>query len=157
MIRGLLTASFALASLATSSRASITSFCTTSPNSVGPGAHLQWLGQPNVQFGAMLVQGLPPHAFGTFLYSDSQIAPTPFGDGSLCVGVPRWNLARRTSDAQGNITLRIWNGAENEDLQWLTYPGTQGFTWSFQFLYRDLGPGGHAFNTSDGVAIEFGV
>lgn len=157
MLRNLLLASSALACLAHGAQATVTSICSTSPNSVGPGALLQWQGAPNVQFGALVVEGLPPSTFGTFLYSYAQMAPTPFGDGVLCVGGPTWNLARRTSNAQGVITLRMWTGAENEDLHWLTYPGNQGFTWSFQFAYRDLGPGGHTFNTSDGVALEFGV
>lgn len=157
MVRSLLLASSALALLAGGAGATVTPFCSTSPNSVGPGALLQWQGPHNAHFGALVVQGLPPNSFGTFLYSNAQIAPTPFGDGVLCVGSPTWYLARRTSNAQGVITLRIWTGAENEDLHWLTYPGNQGVTWSFQLAYRDLGPGGQTFNTSDGVAVEFGV
>lgn len=145
----------ALACLAVGAHASVTNYCIGAPNSYGPGAAIQWIGPQNPQSGGLLVQGSPPGSFGVFLYSLSP-ASTPFGDGVLCVGAPPWNLARRTTDSNGSVLLRVWQGSEQEDLQWLTHPQNWGATWHFQYMYRDIGgPGGTGFNLSNAVAVQF--
>lgn len=144
-----------LALFAASAQASVTNYCTSAPNSVGAGADISWFGPHNPQFGGLFVRDCPPNAFGVFIYSDNP-TQTPFGDGFLCVGSPRFYLARRTTSAQGAIRFRMWEGSESEDLQWLTHPQTIGFTWDFQYMYRDpAGPGGTGFNLTDAVAVQF--
>ncbi len=144
-----------LALLAVPAHASVTNYCTGAPNSVGAGADISWVGPHNPQFGGLSVQDAPSNVFGVFIYSDSA-AQTPFGDGFLCVGTPTFYLARKNTDAAGSLLMRMWWGSEQEDLQWLTHPQTIGFTWRFQYMYRDFGgPGGTGFNLTDGVAVQF--
>lgn len=144
-----------LALLAVPARATVTNYCTGAPNSVGPGADISWVGPHNPQFGGLSVQGCPSNSFGVFIYNLGP-ANTPFGDGVMCVGAPAWGLARRYTDAQGSLLLRVWPGSEDEDLQWLTHPQNWGMTWHFQYMYRDsAGPGGTGFNLTDGVAVTF--
>ncbi len=144
-----------LALLAIPARASVNEYCfPQGPNSYGPGASIQWVGPENPQSGGLLVQGAVPHKFGAFIYS---LSPTdiPFGDGHLCVGAPSLILARRFANHHGSVWFRVWQGAEDEDLQWLTHPQNWGATWHFQYMYRDPAFHGTGFNLSNGVAVQF--
>jgi hypothetical protein len=144
---------FALPS--TLARADVTSVCATAPNSVGPGAVLSWIGPGNPQFGSLAVAGCPPHSVGRFVYGLAQ-HQVPFGDGWSCVAGANWVLARRTTDAQGALTMSIWRGGDSEDLAWLTYVSNWGATWTFQYLYRDpLGPGGTGHNGTQALSVVF--
>lgn len=144
-----------LALLAGGADASVTSYCTSTPNSAGSGAHIAWAGPVTAQAGALVVSGAPSQVEGFYLYSLAP-AQTPFGDGFLCVGSQAWYLARKRTDAQGTTALRIAHQAETEDLRWLNYPVNEGVTWHFQYFYRDAnGPGGTGFNSTDAVAVVF--
>jgi len=136
-------------------RADVQTYCSTAPNSVGPGAILDWFGPSNPQFGSLLVAGAPADVPAMFVYGLAS-QQVPFGDGYSCIAGANWILARRTTDAQGALSLRIWGEGEGEDLQWLTHPQNWGATWYFQALYRDpLGPLGSGLNATQGLAVEF--
>jgi glucose/arabinose dehydrogenase len=130
------------------------SICTAQPNSAGPGALITTAGCRSISENNLLlsVSGLPIDEYGIFFYGPQQ-APTPFGQGTLCVGGPggvfRLRPALRSSTA-GSVRRLLDLNASPAD----TGPGmiTAGSTWSFQFWYRDPGLG---FNLSDGVSISF--
>lgn len=151
----LLCASF-LFLASTSLCADVQPYCSSAPNSVGPGAILDWAGPANPQFGALAVAGAPAEAPGYFVYGLAA-QQVPFGDGYSCVAGSNWILARRATNAQGTLGLRLWSGAESEDLQWLTHPQNWGATWYFQYVYRDpQGPLGTGLNATQGLAVQFG-
>lgn len=84
--------------------------------------------------------------FGLFFSSPAQIAPTPLGDGFLCLGGPIQRIFPAVS-VQGGI------GEVDLDLPALGI--TAGDTVSFQFWYRDIAPGGAGSNLTQGLEITF--
>ena len=129
-------------------------FCTTSPNSVGPGAQIAATGCHSIAANdiRLSVSGLPINQYGLFFYGPQQTA-TPFGQGTLCVSGP--NGVFRLRPALQSSTL----GTVVRDLDFTVPPLdagpgmiSAGSTWYFQFWYRDPGFG---FNLSDGVGLTF--
>lgn len=150
-LRPLATAAcLALAGLA--ARADVTPYCPASPNSVGPGAVLDWLGPATPQQGLLSVTGLPAQAPLVFVYGQAQ-QQVPFGDGSLCVAPVSFILARAFADDQGHAVLDILEEGEPEDVRWML----SGLLASanFQVLYRDAGSPGAGFNASSALAVVF--
>jgi len=131
-----------------------TSYCTTSPNSVGPGTLIWSVGLPSLSinnFWLVAVQA-PPGQFGIFYYGNTT-ANQPFGEGIRCVG---------------GLTFRLepvvigGNGRAGDHLDFTQPPAnsglgeiTPGSTWYFQFWYRDPTGGPVGFNFSDGLAVTF--
>jgi hypothetical protein len=130
--------------------------CDGAPNSVGPGATMRWAGPFQPTQGELRVDGLPAGTMGMFLYSYSR-ANMPFGDGTLCIGIPVWVLARKASDASGQVRLDIAQEGEDEDVRWLDFAwrayGLE--TWLFQYWYRDRAAGGAGNNLSDAIRVSF--
>ncbi len=134
-------------------------YCSTAPNSVGPGALIGSQGTLSITDNTftVTVSGATPSQFGFFYYGKGQIQ-LPFGDGFRCVsaagsGIHRLNPAQKT-DASGYLQRLVdftqppaGSGTGQID------PGT---TWNFQFWYRDPGgPGGTDFNLSDALRGTF--
>jgi hypothetical protein len=130
--------------------------CDGAPNSVGPGATMRWAGTFQPENGELRVDGLPAGTMGMVLYS---YTPTnvPFGNGTLCIGVPVWVLARTQSDASGQVRFDINEEGENEDVRWLEFAWrAYGLdTWFFQYWYRDGAGGGAGNNLSDAIRVTF--
>lgn len=133
------------------SAGSVASYCTTSPNSVGPGATIGWQGSTSLslQGAGLTVAGGPPGKSGLFFFG-SQPDQTPFGDGVRCVAGQVFRLATVVLDP---------NGAAASALDFTSPPATviaPGSTWYFQMRYRDpFGPLGSGFNYTDAVAATF--
>ena len=133
--------------------------CSTAPNSAGAGALISAAGTTSVTLNDLrliVTAGVPAQA-GLFYYGPEAVS-IPFGDGVRCVGNNPSGVFRldppQTMDFIGDATRALDLTAPPADAG----PGaiTVGSTWYFEFWYRDrLGPGGHGFNFSDGLAVTF--
>jgi len=134
------------------------SFCSTSPNSAGPGAHIGSTGSVSISSNdlALAVAGGVPGGFGLFLYG-AEPAEVPFGDGLRCIGSGGLGLFRLspavTIDATGAVSHALDLTAPPAS----SGPGAilPGSTWYFQFWYRDPAGAGTGFNLSDGLEVGF--
>jgi acetyl esterase/lipase len=122
------------------------SFCVTSPNSVGPGALIDWQGTLSVAENDwnLAASRCPPAGKGFFFYASEPATPTPFAQGKLCLESPLFKTPTVVVDPGGNVALGL-------DLTDPLVPITPGTTWHFQLLYRD----GPLTNLSDGLAATF--
>lgn len=127
------------------------SFCSTSPNSVGPGASITAQGVPTAMLPALdlIVTGCPPNGFGVFFVGDASVQ-IPFGNGFRCAGGSVYRSAVVTTTAFGDAQLAP---------DWINLPSpfqvVPGDVRYAQFWYRDAMAGGAPFNLSDGVEIHF--
>ncbi len=135
-----------------------TSYCTSSPNSVGPGATISGTGPTSIATDDfdLRAHGAVPGEFGIFFYGNDQTT-VPFGDGVLCVAGAGLHLFRLVPPVPVDATGQTERALDFDDL-----PGGMlgeidpGSTWNFQFWYRDpAGPGGSGFNLSDGLSVLF--
>lgn len=137
----------------------VTSYCSTSPNSVGPGAMMEHTGTPSVSLGnlRLVATGAPAGQFGLFYYGAGQIA-VPFGEGLRCVGAGGVGIFRLLppikADPSGTFQLLLdfgtppLGGGDAGAIE----PGS---TWCFQLWYRDPQGGPAGFNFSDALEIGF--
>jgi|GEM_PF-1856735 len=131
-------------------------YCSTAPNSVGPGAQISFSGTPSIAANDFTLQstGSPGGVMGLYYYGPAQI-DLPFGDGHRCVGGSIHRLGPPVAaDGAGNASrlLDFTSGSPASG------PGaiTATSTWNFQWWYRDgSGPGGNGFNLSDGLWVTF--
>jgi hypothetical protein len=132
----------------------VQSTCSTSPNSVGPGAVMGYEGSLSYGSNALVLRadGAPPGQFGVFFYGQT---PTrlPLGDGLRCIASPVVRLPVLTTGPGGSAVQPL-------DLDDPPQPAGQlspGETWHFQFWYRDPpGPGGNGgigHNLSDALQL----
>lgn len=128
-----------------------TSYCLTSPNSVGAGAMMGWTGSTSLSQSDLVlrVSAVPPGQLGLFIAGDGS-AQVPFGDGWRCVGgavdrlLPPVLIA---ADGTGSSALDF-------NAQPLAAKYTAGETGYFQFWYRDPAAGGAGFNLSNALQAE---
>ena len=132
----------------------VQSTCSTSPNSVGPGALMGYEGSLSYSSNALTLRadGAPSGQFGVFFYGETP-TQVPLGDGLRCIASPVIRLPILTTGAGGSA---LWD----LDLENPTQPSgqlTPGSTWYFQFWYRDpTGPGGNGgigHNLSDSLEV----
>jgi hypothetical protein len=121
--------------------------CAISPNSVGPGAVIQYYGSRSVSANSfhLLTTGLPPNGFGVYFYGQNEVFQ-PFGNGVRCVGNPAVRLSNLQANAFGDVAYD------------LNLVGTQiqpSQTWLFQYWYRNPAGGGAGFNLSDAIGVPF--
>lgn len=130
-----------------------TVYCTTSPNSAGPGALISMSGSTSISANSLnlMVGAAPPNQFGVFFYGPDQ-ASSPFGQGVLCIGGGSTGLIRltpaRPTDFVGGLTRPL----DFTVPPLSAGPGTvqPGEEWHFQFWYRDPGQG---FNLSNAISV----
>jgi len=129
-----------------------TTYCTTSPNSVGSGAEIGFAGTTSLAANDLVltVQGGPPDQFALFYYGPNQIS-IPFGEGVRCVGggIFRLNVVQFDMFGNGTYALDVTNPPQ---------PSGQileGSTWNFQCWYRDPSGGPSGFNFSDALEAVF--
>lgn len=134
----------------------VTPTCSASANSVGSGAVLGAVGEPNFSQNNMVLtlDGAPSGQSALFLFS-SHGASLPFGDGRLCLS-PFSTIHRlgsvRALDSAGHTEIALNFLAPPFN----TGPITAYSTWHFQAWYRDgQGPGGTGLNTSNGLRVYF--
>ena len=134
--------------------ADVTLECPAEPNSVGPGAHLRWIGPFAPDQGRLWATRLPAHT-PTWVFYSSQPDNAPFGNGRLCMA-PAFIMARQQSDANGEVLFHIGDEGEPEDQRYLLWLSRMGVdTWYFQLGYRDVAGGGAGYNTTDGIRVVF--
>lgn len=129
------------------------SYCVGAPNSVGAGASLHATGSSSVARNDLALWGTGAVPNRTaLLLSGTARTQTPFADGFLCVAGTTQRFPLAMTDGVGSVRQLVdVNGPLN-----LGGAITAGSTWTFQFLYRDLGgPGGTAANATDGLEIDF--
>lgn len=133
----------------------VVSYCSTAPNSLGPGAVIGASGSTSVGVNDFTLTGTGAAAnqFGLYFYGPDT-ARAPFGDGFLCVagGFFRLGPPVRADDT----------GASSRAVDFSAPPAnggpgaiTAGSHWNFQLWYRDPAANGAGFNLSDGLAVEF--
>ena len=143
---------FSLVVLGPAGCPSPTTYCVTSPNSVGPGAEIGYAGSTSVAANDLLltVTDGPPGQFALFYYGPDQIQ-IPFGEGYRCVGGGVFRLIVIQMDAFGSGTYAL-------DITNPPLPAGQilnGSTWNFQCWYRDPSGGPSGFNFSDALEAVF--
>jgi glucose/arabinose dehydrogenase len=133
-------------------------YCSTSPNSVGPGAQIGSIGSTSVGANDFAVRvGLcPPAQFGLFFYGPEQVQ-LPFGDGSRCVGAGSSGIFRL-----GPAQLTNGVGGAQRPVRFDEPPADSGpgqiepgSAWNFQFWYRDPAAAGSGFNLSNALSALF--
>lgn len=136
----------------------ITSFCQTSPNSVGSGALISASGSTSISANNfdLYVFGAVPGAFGLYYYGGAQTNAV-FGDGFRCVGAGSSGIYRlnppQTISVFGDMPRPVdFNAAPMNAGGGMI---SEGDTRYFQFWYRDTAAGGAGFNLSDGLAVIF--
>ena len=129
----------------------VQNFCTTSPNSVGPGASMGHSGSLSVASNDfhLTASTAPARQASLFLQAATQ-TQIPLGSGTLCIGPGTFRLPPPgLTDTSGHATRFL-------DLSGPRIPAatiTPGSTWNFQFVYRDGALG--TWNLSDGLQVTF--
>ena len=133
-------------------------YCSTSPNSAGPGALITAAGSFHVEDDDLnlTVTGLPANQPGLFFCGDL-VDAVPFEGGTLCVGSTH-GLYRLpppvSSSAAGTVTRAVSLEQRPFDEEWSTV--LPGSSWSFQYWYRDAAaPVSSRINLSDAVRVQF--
>ena len=138
--------------LGLSSGCSLSSYCVTSPNSVGPGARIGADGSVSIGLNAFTLRcwNLPAGQPGLFYTGDAR-AQVPFGGGVRCAGGTIVRLVPASVAGLDGTVVRAL------DFSQLPAQGiAPGSSWNFQFWYRDpAGPPPSLFNLSDGLAVTF--
>ena len=129
-----------------------TSYCQTSPNSVGSGALMCSTGSASVAANDLVLvcSGLPVNQFGIFFYGPNQIQAA-FGNGFRCVGGSTQRLPVLSSRGTGTLSYAL----DNTNPPSASGQISAGQQWNFQCWYRDPAGGGSSFNLSDGHAVLF--
>jgi len=127
-------------------------YCTTSPNSVGPGALIDFTGTGSVSDNdfALTASGGPPGEFALFFYGTDKVS-VPFGEGTRCAGGGIHRLGTVLFDAAGDIAWPLDITSPPEPSGQITV----GSQWHFQVWYRDPAGGPSGFNFSDGLSVRF--
>jgi subtilisin family serine protease len=133
-----------------------TTYCSTSPNSFGPGARIDSSGTTSVAAAdlQLAASGCPPGVLGLFFYGDVETS-LPFGNGVRCVGgsPSTYRFPPVVVDSLGLAMLDVDFGAPPAGSgAGALLPGS---TWKFQFWYRDPKAGGAGYNLSDGLSVPF--
>jgi hypothetical protein len=130
-------------------------YCLTSPNSVGSGALMSWIGSGSISADDFHLEasGMPANQFMMFYYG-AGVANVPFGNGIKCVGnggVGLFRFSPFQTDFTGMALLKVdyaqppvGSGAG----KW-----NPGDVWFCQAWYRDPAGGGSQFNLSDGLRV----
>lgn len=129
----------------------IRSECVTTPNSAGPGAFMSATGSTVLMSNDLVLEtsGLPSSTFGLYVIAKDP-AFTPLGSGSLCLGgsLVRLGVTFSTSAGTASLPLDLTSIGGGVSI-------AAGDTWRFQHVYRDSGPAGPTFSTSDAIRVTF--
>jgi hypothetical protein len=138
-------------SIVTCDGCSSSSYCTTSPNSVGPGSVISHQGTGSVAANDFVIASElnPPNQNGIFFMGPNEIS-LPFGNGTRCVGGLLTRFPVVQSDAFGSVSYAVDNTAPPALGKIVA-----GSTWKWQYWYRDPMGGGAFFNLSDGLSVTY--
>ncbi len=130
-------------------------------HSMGHGAILSAGGPTSVAADTLLLEArwLPPHKPGVLFMGGAYSAPTPFGDGGLCVQPGLAGLFRFTPpQSSGSEGVMTWGPGLIAGTGSNPPAGqiSAGQTWYFQTWFRDpSGPCGLTYNLSSGLRVVF--
>jgi hypothetical protein len=126
-------------------------YCVTSPNSVGPGAQIAGSGSTSLSANQLQLQatGCPSDVSGIFFFGDTQ-AQVPLGNGFRCVGSPLVRLPVTTTNLFGDAVCSP--NLANLPAGAVIHAGE---TKLFQLWYRDVQGGGAGNNLSNGLSVRF--
>jgi len=129
-----------------------TTYCTTSPNSVGVGALISAGGSTSFAANNLVFEttGVPPNKPGIYYYGPAT-SNAPFGNGVRCVGGVVFRLPTTFSTA-GGVTTWAYDNLAPPNPNGQVTPGS---TWYFQLWYRDPVDPPAGFNLSNGLQIDF--
>lgn len=130
------------------------SYCITSPNSVGDGAHLQWVGPVTLAEGKLLVTDAPPSTGGLFIHGTGRTL-TPLFQGYSCFPRPRWIFAAKRTSDHGTCVLDFAHDVDPVELAGLQALASAGIPISFQYVYTDTLGTTAVANATDAVAAIF--
>jgi len=134
---------------ATTASAQVETYCSATPNSVGPGAAIHWEGGGNLFFARATVDGLPKSSIGIFTYGFGA-EETPFGNGLSCISGNRGFLARKRA-TNGVVTLSLFAEVETDIMgELFQHVGSE---LHVQYMYRDPRDGGARFNLSNAIRV----
>jgi hypothetical protein len=127
-------------------------YCATAPNSIGPGALMDWAGSLSIAANdfELRVDSAAPSQFGIFYYGPDALQ-LPFGDGFRCIDGQTFRLPVVTTDVTGTASYAIDYTNPQEPAGEITALSS----WRFQFWYRDPAAGGAGFNLSDAIEATF--
>ncbi len=125
-------------------------YCSTSPNSVGPGATISATGSTSASANdlTLTAQGAPSNVPGLFFYGPNE-TQTPLGNGWLCVSGSIQRFPVTTTDGLGSASYLVNNLGP-----FVNGAFVAGSTWKFQYWYRDTGVG-LGFNLTNGLSANF--
>jgi subtilisin family serine protease len=128
-----------------------TSYCVSSPNSVGPGAVMTSIGSQSLSANDLIVgtMGVPPNTTGLYFFGTAPVQ-VPFGNGFRCVGGNVIRLPVVHASLFGDVFQPI--DTANLPQGQVVMPGDVRL---FQLWYRNPAGGGAGFNLSDGLRVEF--
>jgi hypothetical protein len=126
-----------------------TPFCVAAKNSTGEAARLSASGSTTPSVGVLTLTAapVPQQKVGLAIMSPTTKAPTPFGQGYLCLSAPIVRYPATTTASGSLVTTLDWTGPSGL-IQ-------QGQSWAFQAWFRDPAGGGAGFNLSEGLRIDF--
>ena len=129
----------------------MTTYCTTSSNSVGSGSLISGLGSTSVAANdfELVATGNPANQFGIFYMGTSQ-SNVSFGNGVRCVATDITRFPLLQTDAFGDVGYAVDNTAPPALGRIVS-----GSTWNWQWWYRDPMGGGARFNLSDGLNVTY--
>ncbi len=129
-------------------------YCVTTPNAVGPGALMGWIGSTSVSANDLVLQvsGAVPYTLGKFFFGLAP-AQTPLFRGTLCVAPPVQRLKPWVFTAKdGSAAYALDIGNIKRGLAGIV----PGITCYFQFIYLDRGKRCKVtLNLSDGLQVTF--
>ena len=127
-----------------------TSYCVSSPNSAGEGAHISGTGSASIAANELTLEvtGSTPLMPGLFFYGHGK-GQVPLGDGVLCVSAP-FTVVYPGVTAGPMGTGQRWLDNTDPDHAPAFVPGA---TLYFQWWYRDPAANLTGYNLSDGLEV----
>ncbi len=129
----------------------ISTYCLTSPNTVGAGALIGWQGSSSVAANDLVLRatGTPPFSNGFFFYGLGSADPIPVGNGWGCVQGPFVRLLPMTGANASGVNTRTF------DVNAAPFVAAPNVELYFQYWYRNAAAGGAGFNASDALRVRF--
>jgi hypothetical protein len=127
-------------------------------NSTGSGARMSASGTTSVAADDLVLRttSLPLGSFGLAFMGPGVLAPTPFGDGLLCIAGPYYRYPIKNSGLSGTVVQGPGIVAYANSHFPLAGHISAGSTWSFQHWYRDsAGPCGNFTSVSSAMRVRF--